>query len=400
MQRKLDLRTGKSVWMAYRAPAVPTRKLARDLTTDVLVIGMGISGALAASALAAAGRDVVMIDRRGPILGSTAASTSLVQYEIDTPLTLLADKIGRDKAVRAWRRSRLGVASLHARILEHGIRCDLAMRPSLYLAGNVLDAAGLQAEAEARRAAGIAATFHDRAAMRDAYGIERAAIRGQDNLALDPRKLTAGLLLAALKDGARAYAPVEATELTHHTDEVLVATADGPLIRARHVVLTTGYELVDPVPSAKHRIISTWAIATAAQKGALWPDRAMMWEASDPYLYLRATSDGRIICGGEDEDFQDEESRDALIAEKAERIARKLGKLLPNLDSRPQFSWTGSFGTTTTGLPYIGALPRRRRIFAVMGYGGNGITYSEIAAGMVQNWLTGQDDPDADLFAF
>ena len=52
MQRKLDLRTGRPVWMAYRARVVPTQKLARDLTTDVLVIGMGISGALAASSKA------------------------------------------------------------------------------------------------------------------------------------------------------------------------------------------------------------------------------------------------------------------------------------------------------------------------------------------------------------
>ena len=55
----------------------------------------------------------------------------------------------------------------------------------------------------------------------------------------------------------------------------------------------------------------------------------MIWEASDPYLYLRATHDGRVICGGEDEDFTDEERRDALLPEKAAAIAAKLARLLP-----------------------------------------------------------------------
>ncbi|WP_274627813.1 NAD(P)/FAD-dependent oxidoreductase [Arvimicrobium flavum] len=400
MQRKLDLRTGKPVWAAYRAPSVPFHSLRRDLKTDVLVIGMGISGAMAAEALTAAGCRLVMIDRRGPVRGSTAASTSLVQYEIDQPLTMLAKRIGRDRAGRAWRRARLAVANLNARISELGIPCDLALRPSLYLQGDVLGAEALEIEAEARQAAGLAAAFLSRGRVLEEYGVDRAAIRSHDNLAVDLRKLTAGLLRKALQRGARAFAPVEATALVHHAGVVEVATAAGPVIRADRVVLATGYELIDVVPAAKHRIISTWAIATGPQPRKLWPDRAMMWEASDPYLYLRATSDGRIVCGGEDEDFADEEARDALIEEKAASIADKLGALRPGIDSRPQFAWTGSFGTTTTGLPYVGALPRRPRIFAVMGYGGNGIAYSQIASEMVRAWATGNEAPDADLFAF
>lgn len=126
----------------------------------------------------------------------------------------------------------------------------------------------------------------------------------------------------------------------------------------------------------------------------------MMWEASDPYLYLRHTPDGRIICGGEDEDFSDEEKRDALIPEKSERIAAKLKRLLPDLDTTPEFAWTGSFGTTATGLPYIGAVPRQPRVHAVMGYGGNGITYSRIAAEIISAAISGATDGDAELFAF
>ncbi len=96
--RKLDLRTGRTVWQAYRAPPVPVVPLTRDIKTEVLIVGMGISGAMIAEMLTASGHEVVMIDRRGPLLGSTAATTALVQFEIDTPLTELAKKIGREKA--------------------------------------------------------------------------------------------------------------------------------------------------------------------------------------------------------------------------------------------------------------------------------------------------------------
>lgn len=401
MRRKLDLRTGRPVWFAYRVPSVPTEKLTRDVKADVAVVGMGISGAMIAEALTATGHSVVAIDRRGPMKGSTAATTALVQFEIDQPLAKLSGMIGRAKAEQAWRRSRLSIESLSARIQELDIRCVLDRRPSLYLAGNGLGPGELREEADARDLAGIRASYLTAGKLNEDFGIRRdGAILSHGNLTLDPRRLTAGMLRIALARGARYYAPVEATTIEDGKGDVSISTKGGPTITAGHVVLATGYELTDIVPNTKHRIISTFAIATRPQPRRLWPDEAFIWEASDPYLYMRATKDGRVICGGEDEEFSDEEKRDALIGTKAARLSAKLKKLFPDLDAEPVFAWTGSFGTTTTGLPYIGRLPRHPRILAVMGYGGNGITYSQIASEVVASAIAGKDDCDAGLFAF
>ncbi|MER9305086.1 FAD-binding oxidoreductase [Mesorhizobium sp. M0293] len=401
MPRKLDLRTGRPVWSAYRAPAVPTDSLTRDVKADVLIVGMGISGAMMAEALTAQGHVVICIDRRGPLKGSTSATTALVQFELDQPLSTLSKMIGKTSAEQAWRRSRLAVSNLAARIAELGLNCGLSRTPSLYLAGTLLGPSGLRDEAEARRQAGIGATYLTSAPLAETFGIDRdGAILSHGNIALDPRKLTAGLLLKAMERKARFYAPAEATVIEDSADAAVVATRGGPTITAQHVILATGYEFVDIVPAAVHQIVSTWAIATRPQSRKIWPRAAFIWEASDPYLYVRATTDGRVICGGEDEDFFDEARRDELIGDKSARIAEKLGLIFPHLDTRPEFAWTGSFGTTTTGLPYIGAIPRHPRIHAVMGYGGNGITFSQIASEIVSASIDGLDDADARLLAF
>ena len=91
-----NLHTGRPVWQAGPAPRIPVEPLDRDLDTEVLVIGAGITGALAAEALARAGLAVAIIERRAPLAGATAATTALLQYELDQPLTLLAREIGRD----------------------------------------------------------------------------------------------------------------------------------------------------------------------------------------------------------------------------------------------------------------------------------------------------------------
>ncbi|RWB79089.1 MAG: FAD-binding oxidoreductase [Mesorhizobium sp.] len=401
MPRQLDLRSGKPVWSAYRSPAVPAERLTRDAKTDVLIVGMGISGAMMAEALTRDGHAVICIDRRGPLQGSTAATTALVEFEIDQPLTRLSRMIGGDAARQAWIRSRLSLLNLRGRIAELDIRCRSAETPSLYLAGNRLDAPELRSETEARRELGIEASFLTRKKLREDFGIDRAAaILSHGNLALDPRKLTSGLLLRALQRKARFYAPAEAIAIEDNHLRVTVATRHGPRIHARHLVLATGYEQLDIVPRTGHRIISTWAIATRPQPEKIWPLAALIWEASDPYLYLRATSDGRVICGGEDEEFTDEERRDALTAKKRDRLEEKLGKIFPRLDTAAEFAWTGSFGATDTGLPIIGSVPGRPRVHAVMGYGGNGITFSQIASEIVSASIAGKEDTDASLFAF
>jgi glycine/D-amino acid oxidase-like deaminating enzyme len=396
-----DLRSGRSVWQGRRAPHVAHERLARDIKTDVLIMGAGITGAAIADALALAGMEVAVVDKRGLARGSTMASTALVQYEIDTPLTTLTRKIGKEKAVRAWRRSRLAVEALAARLQDLGF-VDVARRDSLYLAGNVLGAEALEREHEARRNAGLPSRFLDRKALCDQFGIARAAaIMGYGNLVIDPRKCTLALLKAAAENGARLFAPTEITNVRPMRTGVRATAANGHTIHCAHLVFATGYELPHGVPHRHHQITSTWAIATIRQqRRCLWPGECCIWEASDPYLYIRTTPEGRVICGGEDAEFSDAGNRKELLDQKTAALQRKLHRLLPQLDPTIEFAWTGAFGETTTGLPIIGPVPRMPNCWIALGYGGNGTTYAALAADIIAGELAGRPDVDADLYRF
>jgi glycine/D-amino acid oxidase-like deaminating enzyme len=105
------------------------------------------------------------------------------------------------------------------------------------------------------------------------------------------------------------------------------------------------------------------------------------------------------VCGGEDEEVSDAAARDALLPAKVEAIRHKLGRLLPGIDTEPEFAWAGTFGESRTGLPWIGPAPGMPNCHAVVGFGGNGMVYAEIAAGIIAAALAGRVDPDADLYA-
>ncbi len=401
-----DLRTGRPVWLSSRRPAIPVQTLSRPISCDVLVVGAGISGALIAENLTDAGLDVVLVDRRGPVEGSTAASTALLQYELDTPMVQMAQAIGELRTQRLWRRSRLAVAALHERADWLGIRADMVGRTSLYLDGDVLDAAGLALEAEARRRAGFQVDLLAPAEVQRRYGISgRHAILGSGNACADPRRLAAGFLNAAIGRGARLFAGADVTDIAPSPAGVKAqatsrAASKSVEISARHVVFATGYEMPKGIPRMGNRTISTWCIATRPQPQRLWPTQAMIWEASDPYLYVRTTPRGEVICGGEDEEMDDSDRRDARIPEKSTILSRRLQALFPQLDCTPAFAWAGSFGTSPLGSPTIGRVPRMANCYAAMGYGGNGITFSMMAAQMLRTLITGARDPDSDLVGF
>lgn len=365
------------------------------------MIGAGISGALIAERLTEDGLDVVMIDRRGPLAGSTTASTALLQYELDVPLSRLAERIGLGRAERLWRRSKLALDALDERLHRLGLDKDVARRSSLYLQGDRLDADGLRQEGKARRRSGFEVSFLDRGEVKRTYGISgRAALLGHGSLAADPRRLAAGFMRTALARKARLYAPVEAIEIQPLASGAVVHTADGPSLRARTVVFATGYEMPKGVPRKGHTVTSTWALATRPQSRAAWHDEVLISEASDPYLYLRIGPQGRIICGGEDEASIDQATRDALIPQKIAKLEEKLGRLMPLVRPEADYAWAGSFGASPTGSPSIGAVPGMSNCFAALGYGGNGITFSMLSAQVISAAIAGQDDPDGDLFSF
>lgn len=399
LTRKRDLRTGSPVWAVARKPAIPQEPLARDLDSDVLVVGAGISGALLAENLTEAGLKVVVADRRSPLAGSTSASTALLQHELDTPLIELRRSLGERDADSVWRRSRLVVSALAERTARLGIEAELTGRDALYLAGNRLDAAGLVAEARARRSIGLEVELLGRSELLARYGIRRSAgLLGFGDFVADPRKLAAGYLRVAVARGARVVAPVDVIGVQEGSRGVVATTSQGWRITARHAVFATGYEVAKGISARGHSIQSTWVIATRPQPRSLWPTQCMIWEASDPYLYLRTTADGRVLCGGGDEPFADPEKRDAWSPRKFRFLERRLGALFPGLDATAEWAWAGSFGASASGTPIIGRLPGKRRLFAVLGCGGNGITFSMLAAQLLRSAIEGRDDRDAALF--
>ena len=339
------------------------------------------------------GLDVILIDREMPGRGSTAASTAMLLWEIDRSLAQLTQAYGFERATRVYQASLHAVGGLTALVRDLAIPCDMRIKQSLYLATEDSDAE-LRAEHTLRQRASLPGAFLDHRALLSDYQIARAgALISPGSADADPVQLTTGLLGVAVGRGARMF-EAEAVSFDSAGASVGVGMSDGKLIEAKLVVLATGYSRPDIIRSTIQDTASSWAIATAPQPDALWKDDVLIWEDSEDYLYARTTVAGRIIIGGEDSrDITDPDCRDALIAEKSAILTRRLAALWPRAKPDIDFHWAGTFDTTADGLPLIGPVPGHKGTYAAYGYGGNGITFSFLAAQLIGGLVAGNTSP-------
>jgi glycine/D-amino acid oxidase-like deaminating enzyme len=394
----MDLKTGNLLWPTLSAETPRFPRLEKDLKCEVAVIGGGITGAMLAAALADEGVDTIVVDRRQPAEGSTAACSALVLYEIDVPLIELVRQVGHEHARRAYAATRRALDDLQKLIEHFEIACDLQRLGSLYLAREACDMSWFADEVAARRSVGIEVELCNEPELEKRFHLRRpGAIHSAVAMEVDPYRLTLGLIDAAVQRGARVFGDTN-VQLNHP----ILQADDGPRIKCDHVIIATGYE----TPEQFHKIRglcslkSTYCLASQSLPGETpWPEPMLFWEASEPYLYARLDAE-RVILGGEDEPIVDATRRDALIEAKTERLLEKFAQLYPDIDLTPKFVWAGTFAETRDGLPYIGCPSESPGYHFALGYGGNGITWSVLASQILRDAIAGRRNSDADLFRF
>jgi glycine/D-amino acid oxidase-like deaminating enzyme len=397
----MRLRSGYPYWLD--ASAVPGQyvPLANDVRCDVLVLGAGITGAMVACRLIQEGVSTILLDRREVGRGSTAASTGLLLYEIDTPLVELIGRVGEAAAVRAYRRGLEAIDELEQLTADLHDSCDFARRDCLYFASSAEDARGLRDEYECRAAHGFDVHYLSRTALAAISSIQApAAIRSRGDAQVDPYRFTRQLVAAAVRDGLRVYTETEVIDIQEGEHGILVRTANGS-IRAGHIVYATGYDSQHLLSDWDGALHSTYVLASEPESvPASWPDGCLIWETARPYFYARQTSDGRILMGGADTPFHDDHERDRLIERQGEQLLVRYHELFPGAVFTAEYAWAGTFAETKDGLAYIGTPPGRPRAYLALGYGGNGLTFGVIAARLIADLYVGRPNVDAAVFRF
>jgi len=375
--------------------------LHENINTGITIMGAGITGALVAWYLTQAGSKCVVVDKRHVATGSTAASTSLIQYEIDTPLHQLVKKVGYEHAVRSYKLCLQSINTLKTICNKISSKEIFENKCSLQLASHKKDVRALEKEFELRKSLDFDVELLESSQLQSKFTLKKeVGILSKNAAQVDAYLITHKLLQRIEESGNKVYDHTEIVNIDHQKKGVVLKTREGYTVTSKKLIIACGYESQRYLSKKVEDIFTTYVILTEPlRQKKLWYGNCLIWETANPYLYMRITNENRILIGGKDTPYR---FRDpfSLLNQKAIDLQKSFKKLFPHIHCKIDFKWAGAFATTKDGLPYIGCVPERPNTYFALGFGGNGITFSVIAAQIITNLINGKNDEDAYLFSF
>src|SRR5258706_4291811 len=342
-----------------RVPSFPRYKGAQ--TTDVGVIGGGLTGCTTAYAFAAAGARVMLLEPDQIGRGTSAYSAGWISEDPGIPFLELEKIVGlrgARRAFRTWRRAALDFAALLRRL---DVKCALTTRPTVTVAMTPDQAARLTKEQKARRAAGLDASLLNARAIRGEVALDAAAgLRAKNSATLDPYRACVGLAGAAVDRGAALFerSPVKRIRFNRKIADVFTA---GGSIRTSRVVVATGM----PTPLFKslarhfwfhHTFRTLTAPLPAKIRQQLGRPEAVVRDMAAPPHIVRWVGDDRLLVSGADTDAGPPRQRDNAVVQRTGQLMYELSTLYPDIScTQPEYGWAADYARTVNGLPAIGA---------------------------------------------
>ena len=387
-----------------RIPSYPRH--AGPLTTEVVVVGGGLTGCAAAYAFAAAGVPVVLVEGERIGQGGTSAAAGWISEDPGVPFAAVEKAIGLRKArdaFHAWRRAALDFSALLRRL---EIRCHLEPHSALTVAFTPEQAARLKREQKARLLAGLETPALTARAVSGEIALSPAlALRGRDGATLDPYRACLGLASAARERGVQIFerspmtritfgrktADVHTTGGTIRTRRVVVAVPApaGPFRSlARHFWFRTAYlALTEPVPAKIRQRLGTRA--------------TVVRDSADPPHLVRWLDDERLLVVGADTESPPERQREKVIVQRTGQLMYELSVLYPEISGiQPAYGWGVGYARTAEGLPYIG--PHRNfphQLFA-FGDSSHSLTGAYLASRILLRHYLGEVESSDRAFEF
>jgi glycine/D-amino acid oxidase-like deaminating enzyme len=398
----MRLRTLESFWLIkngllYSYPSLQTNK-----TAEIVVIGGGITGALVSYALVQAGYAVTLLDKRDIGQGSTSATTSMLQYEIDVPMYQLAEMIGEENAALCYRSGIDAITKLEKTVIKEKISCGFKKKKSLYISHNKKSAGWLKKEFDVRNKNKLRVQWLTPEAVQHQYGLVcQGAILSDTAGSVDAYKLAHELIQLNVKKGMTVFDQTVIERIDFENDQPVIHTTDGYTVTCNKIIFCSGFETTQLLKEKIADLFYTYACVSEQDISINKNLKdTLVWDTAAPYIYMRTTDDGRLLIGGEDSSTNFSFFQQTIKERKAKKLMKKLQHILPGVNFIEDFNWGGTFGSTKDGLPYIGYSPEYKNALFVLGFGGNGITFSIQAMDIITDILEGRQNKLAELYRF
>lgn len=358
---------------------------------DVLIVGGGITGITTGLLLQKAGKTCLIAEAHNLCFGTTGGTTSHLNTFLDTTYDQIIKDFGEHNAQLVARATRQSLDLFKQHVQEYNIDCGYEEKNGYVYAQTDEQADQLQKLLDASERAGTQVAYSSDIPVPVEY---KSAIVYKKQAQIHPSRYVLALARALQDAGGVIKEHCLVDKFSEENGLLTIETSKGT-IRAKQLIYATH---IPPGVNLLHfRCAPYRSYAIAAElKEEAYPN-GLAYDMYDPYHYHRTqTIDGKnyLIVGGEDHKTAHIKNTEACF-HHLESYVRKYYNV-----ERVAYQWSSQYFEPADGLAYIGHLPGNPdNVYVATGFGGNGITYSHIAAMILRDLLTTGQSEYADLFA-
>ena len=381
-----------SYWNQTQKPREYPR-LERDLETDVLIVGGGISGLTTAYCLTHRRIKPVVIEAEMLCSGTTGNTTGKLTIQHSIIYSNLMEKYGIDAARKFAASQSRAIRFAAEAVRKHHIDCQMAESTAFLWAASANNEKDmLLAEYEAARRLEIPADWITKPEFPKG---SKALLGFPGQAVFHPVRYAQGLADAAVKGGARIYTSTKAIGV-EDGDIKTVVLENGASIRCRHLVQATQYPFYDGPNVFFTRLYARRDYGIAVEASGNWPDGSYI-NIGEPARSIRTHVENgkRILIVVGDTHFPGRDEKDTgdhfqHLTDFADQIAG-VKKVLAK--------WSAQDYETPDQIPYIGRLSDHSNIYIAAGYRKWGLTSGTLAGMMISHLIdTGRCDYE-DLYS-
>ena len=380
-----------SLWQDNVSDFTPTESASVNAVYDVLIAGGGITGITTALLLQKAGKRVVVAEAHTLCFGTTGGTTSHINSFFDTSYDQLESDFGLEAAQLVSKASRRSRELFHQHVTEYNIDCGFAEKDGYVYAQTPEQAEQLDSIYDGSKKAGAEVEYVQEIPVPIQF---EKAIRFRGQAQIHPTRYVQALAKAFEAAGGVVVQNCPVDKFKSEGDVLHVETAQGT-IRAKNLVWATHIPPGINLLHFRNAPYRSYAISVKLNNDA-YPD-GLAYDLYDPYHYYRTQEiDGEkyLIIGGEDHKTAHEENTNACFNDLIAH-ARKYFDI-----KEITHHWSSQYFEPSDGLAYIGHLPGNpENVYVATGYGGNGITYSHIAAITLSDLIVKGQSEFADLYS-
>lgn len=275
--------------------------LTRNLKCDVLIVGGGMSGVMAAAEFIGQGQSVILLEKN--ILGgsSTGRSAGFLTPDSELELSQLMRRYGKKGAQDLWTAPCSGIDRIVANVKQYDIACELITQNSLFLGLGKSGWADVRSEISSREALGFPSQLYhapDLPAIITAEGYT-GAVRYPNTYGINALQYVQGMKRVLREAGMQIFESTGVRSISDHTAHTHAGSVEaGAIIVAIDKMTHDFNPLADGVFHAQ-TFLSISEPLSNAEVGRIFPgDHFQCWDSSLVYSYFRLTGDQRLLLGG------------------------------------------------------------------------------------------------------